>query len=1229
MLKFIWNSWWRNKERFILLLVGVLIVSTGLSYLVGLTESNKGTVVSELEKRWKSSYHIVVRPPGTRSVTEEMNLLEPNYMSGLDGGITLEQYEQIKQIRDIEVAAPIAMIGSHHYFEDFGEFDMSKPVVYRVRFTERTNTGAKVETEESSTYFLGGWRPTEADPNYGLSPTMPGGKFVAAYGSNFMIAGIDPAAEAALVGLDEAVIEKEGISRYFEQSGETKVQEGIIQIPALMSSEMFVDATMEYRLEEVELPFDTSDTTEIADKVREAGGEAFLDTLPGKETSRLEQMNTRDLHEKLIQSFMNKDGFSLTNESGGFDFLAFRPSSLDYEPVKSPYSDRWPFAYQVKPYEVPKDSIYPYKQLYRPLNMFGETSATWPKVNMNYIGVFDPGKLDMARDPLTDLPMETYFPAKADWVIDANDEPVNPVKQMLPLNNDRGFLTRPPLVLTTLEAAAAILGDKPISAIRVNVSGVDELNEESEATLQAVAEDIEEKTGLLTDITLGSSPQMALTYLPGLREGEALGWVQQPWIRLGSSFTIFEETKMGMGGVIASVILVAILYVFTSNVIMLYARKKEFAVLLSLGWGPRQLSRLLLIEAFLLGGVVALISWSILGSFLLAGDTTTTGMRVMLIGCAGLSIYLCGALVPMVMIRQIKPYEALRSGATTRGLRFVRAEGVFGMAFNQLVTQWKRTLLTLLAIAVPTSLFMFFLFVSVRLQGVMFTSLLGEYVALEVGMMHYVAMGVSLLIAVLTTTEVMWQNINERRSEIAILKATGWRSSNVRGLVLVEGGLLGLFAGILGLMVTGGLVWNVYGSLPLTEVLFLTATLLVPILTGLVGAFLPAQMAVNVMPYQAMRGTQVNTKRTEKRFKWILGTVAGGLGATVLTLFFFALPEGADPLKEERRNETVQGTSGEKLKDLVSESSKNAEEKLTSGNDAIEERGKKAYRYYEAGDPDYEQEFFTIGNPVDPPPGIPSASTGNKLISIPLTADISFENEEEEGGYVNFFPQGYPLLDQDGVQYKQVTHTVIEQGGWEHKIRLRIPTVTKVVLTYEVPKDIERAALLINGEILAGEYVIGVNVSDSLSSTSQEIDKRGEEAYRYYEFDDPAYRDELVSIEKIVESPEEVPPAKPGYKLVSLAVRGNTPEADSDSEGSMIKYYPPGFKLMDVKGEEHKVKTFTVEERGGWEHNSWLRIPSTSLIILTYEVPEDSNRAALIVNGDLVPAEYVIAFNMD
>jgi hypothetical protein len=566
---------------------------------------------------------------------------------------------------------------------------------------------------------------------------------------------------------------------------------------------------------------------------------------------------------------------------------------------------------------------------------------------------------------------------------------------------------------------------------------------------------------------------MALTYLPGLKEGEALGWVQQPWVRLGSSFTIFEETKMGMGGVIASVILVAILYVFTSNVIMLYARKKEFAVLLSLGWGSRQLSRLLLMEACILGGIVALIAWLILGSFLLAGDTATTGLRVILIGFAGLAIYLLGSLVPMLMIRRIKPYEALRSGATTRGLRLVRAEGVLGMAFNQLVTQWKRTLLTLLAIAVPTSLFMFFLFVSVRLQGVMFTSLLGEYVALEVGTMHYVAMGVSLLIAVLTTTEVMWQNINERRSEIAILKATGWRSSNVRGLVLLEGGLVGLLAGVLGLVVAGILVWNVYGSLPLTEVLFLTATLLVPILTGIVGAFLPAQMAVNVMPYQAMRGTQVNTKRTERRFKWVLGTVASGLGAAVILLFFFALPEGGEFESTDTNRPAVQGTTGEKLADLQGDQKKDQptnEEVILE--DAIQERGETAFRFYEVDNTARPDEEIQVLEPIESPDGMETSTPTNRLLSIPVQLTVKQEDIPGQDEFTfRFMPQYYPLLDENGDKYEVKEVTILEQGGWDGNTQLKAPTDVEILLTYEIPSEIERVALLVNGDLFVGEHV--------------------------------------------------------------------------------------------------------------------------------------------------------------
>ncbi|MEW8976325.1 MAG: FtsX-like permease family protein, partial [Exiguobacterium sp.] len=433
--------------------------------------------------------------------------------------------------------------------------------------------------------------------------------------------------------------------------------------------------------------------------------------------------------------------------------------------------------------------------------------------------------------------------------------------------------------------------DKAISAIRVNVKGVETMNATSEKKLKAVAQEIEDKTGLITDVTLGSSPQLALTYLPGLKGESALGWIQQPWIKLGSSMAIFQEAKVGMSGIIASVIAVALVYVFSSNIILLYARKKEFAILLSLGWRPRQLSKLLFLEATLLGTLVALISWTILGSFWLTTDHPIALSRIILIGLAGLLIYWGGTLVPMTLIRRIQPFESMRSGEVSKGRRFVRAQSVLGMSINQLATYWQRTILSTIAIALPTSLFIFFLFITFRLKGVLYATWLGEYVALEVGTMHYVAMGVALLIAILTTTEIMWQNVNERKSQLAVLKATGWRNGQIRTLVLSEGLMTGLFAGIIGLLIALAMIGFVYNQFPTGELGFLSIMLLIPAITGVLGALLPAQRAVSITPNAAIGSVATNTKATERRFRLALSAVGGALVVGVASLFFFATTE--------------------------------------------------------------------------------------------------------------------------------------------------------------------------------------------------------------------------------------------------------------------------------------------------------------------------------------------------
>ncbi len=62
MLRFVINHWRRQRGKFILTLVGALIISAGLSLMFNLTDSSQGTVEQTLQKKWSSAYDIVVRP---------------------------------------------------------------------------------------------------------------------------------------------------------------------------------------------------------------------------------------------------------------------------------------------------------------------------------------------------------------------------------------------------------------------------------------------------------------------------------------------------------------------------------------------------------------------------------------------------------------------------------------------------------------------------------------------------------------------------------------------------------------------------------------------------------------------------------------------------------------------------------------------------------------------------------------------------------------------------------------------------------------------------------------------------------------------------------------------------------------------------------------------------------------------------------------------------------------
>ncbi len=916
MIRFIWQHWWRRKERLMLLLIGALMVSAGLTYLVGISDSSKGMVEETLQDRWTASYDIVVRPKDARSVTEEKGLLEPNYLSGIDGGISVEQYETIKNIQGVDIAAPIAMIGYASYTVRFDPIDVEQNGIYRQQMEQTVHNGARDITSTSNAYFAyGDWPVIEENlagkgSEYGVGASP---NYLRMY-TQALLAGIDPEQEARLVGLEEAIVSS-GNSRYFntEDIGES-VQDAFdldyIAFPVIVNNYAFDDKQVHFTIERLDLSFEKNNANDTLEQIREHGGAEYLDTIEGIDAQFFSYSS-----EEAFSLFINSISGIDANTGGRLDtgvvedevlWMNFRPSPLHYQPVTSPYEDRWPYAYQVQLFQTDQDTrpAFVGPESFREPKVFGESSADWPRIKPDWIGFYDPSKLRISRDPANELPMETYRPATAELVIDSDNQPMNPSITLKPTDNPYDFLTNPPNMLTTIDAAEQILGDEPISAIRIKVAGVTEMSDDSQAVLERVAQDIEEQTGLITDITLGSSPQLTLTHVPAVNDEEAIGWLQQPWVNIGSSISIFRETKMGFSGIIPSVVAVAVIYVWASTLVSLLTRRKEFAVLLAVGWRPSQLSRLLFTESFLFGCFVAIVSWGMLGFVYLSMETAISPTRFFLTGLIGFSIYLLGSIVPAIMTRSISPYETMRTGEFSSGSkRILKTRHIFQMAINHFIGKWKRSLLSIIAIALPTGLLAFFLYVTIRLKGIMYTTWLGKYAALEVGAIHYASITVALLIAILTTAEMMWQNIAERHDEISLLKAIGWRNKSIRFLIWSEGVLIGLCAATVGLSFAFGMIWWLYGEFPAGELLFILSTGFIPIMIGVIGTIIPAERAVRIQPSQGMRGGYIHKKSSEKRLKIVL------VGASVFLLasFAYVMIQAIPQLAKDANTEEIAG----------------------------------------------------------------------------------------------------------------------------------------------------------------------------------------------------------------------------------------------------------------------------------------------------------------------------------
>lgn len=854
MIKLIMKQLIRNKDRLLLSGIGVVLISSVLIYLFSLTETTKGTVSNQLQKKWESTYDLVVIPPN--AIFNEENLMEPNYLNGISGGISYNQYEKIKSMNDITVAAPISVLGFTTVGITMNErFNTTNTGIYKYKVTETYNDGLGLKTiQDIETYGAVNYKGSSE--GLGFWTDDKGDISLSQYQ---LIVGIDPEEEAKLVGLEDAV-QLSDTSRYLYQNEDAIFNERVervFELPVLINDKSFSNSKFQVSQEVMSIPFETpAEQDEAVELIRKGHGREYLKKLDSVKVDSFE-LTGKDLEDIIFKALDNPDVDPTLSIRG--TQLVFKSNVLDYKKISSPFPMRWSDSFIVssKPVDIidifkdilPNSGFRSADLLEQEINEFGVPLL--PVLRLNIVGSFSSDKLNISKDPLTELPLETYRPAQAEVILGPNEEPLNPTRMMKGSGVPTGLLTNPPNLLTTVKAAETIMGGNSISSIRIKINGINDIGDTAQKKMEQIKSDIELTTGLQAIITRGSSPQATITKV--VENERTLGWIEQPWIHIGAAVTILRETTLGYTSIIVTILLIGMMYVLATTYVSYLTRKKEYSIFLAFGWRTGILRKVVFGEALFYVLLITLFSFILEVIFSLKG-TTFNFSKIALVFGTSLVIYGLGIIIPLLQVGRLKPYQVIRTGEiTNKAKRIFSNQLMIGFVMNQILQRPGRNLLSILAIAFPTTLLSFYLFVSLRLDGVLFTSWLGEFVAVEVKKSHYLIMGGALIIGALTTAEMMWQNIVEREGELALLKSIGWKSRTISLAIIFEGAFIGLLAGMVGLVLSVIYIGMMYKVFPWESLTIISLTICLPVLVGVIGACFPAVKALRANPYNVLK----------------------------------------------------------------------------------------------------------------------------------------------------------------------------------------------------------------------------------------------------------------------------------------------------------------------------------------------------------------------------------------
>ncbi len=658
-----WSQLRYRAARSVALLLGMMVATTAFTVLTAASRTSQLRAVGTVTGSFRTAYDILVRPAGSRTALEnQAGTVQPDFSSGIYGGITLAQYHQIQKIPGVQVAAPIAMVGytfldgaditvrlppgavagkgrqlyrySTTWVSDGGTSRVTGPASYlyltpdRLGFVGQTGASVEVLPDRSRVPVCPYLPATATSPftsasqsgsscfsrvnGLGIPAASYGGPGGETYQNPFysvdwsfplLIAAIDPAAEAKLDGLNAAVTSGRYLS---EDAGPGSAAGGDATIPVLATASSGIGEYAVTRLQKLASPA-APPTLDLAGMRREA-------TAPGSTVQTVRTTPQQAYRQLLavISDSKTADPVYQYWSAGPASYRRGNDGSLAPVIVRNPLSVWKSHDGNSGMLAAPMDNAdHQYRTLHArelagegPGQLVINNQVTVPRL----AGIFDPARVE-AFDPLTRVPLGAYEPTIAGPASAASRQVLGSAG-LLPNLNLGGYVSQPVQLVTTLRALPALENSNygghaaaaaPISVIRVRVAGVTGPGAVSRERVKEAAQQIALATGLDVDIVAGSSLVPTTITLPRGKYGQPALQLSENWVKKGVALAILTAADKKSLVLFFLILVVCALFVANAATAAVRTRRRELGVLACLGWTRPRLFTAILTELAALG----------------------------------------------------------------------------------------------------------------------------------------------------------------------------------------------------------------------------------------------------------------------------------------------------------------------------------------------------------------------------------------------------------------------------------------------------------------------------------------------------------------------------------------------------------------------------------------------------------------------------------------------------